>query len=327
VRLDNYTICVTGGLGYIGSHTAKVLKSAGANVIVVDRREVPQNKVEGTTYIKGDYGNPLILERLKNLNINGIVHCAGTSLVGPSLEDPSEYYYNNVVKTIKMLDAFNYLGMKPFIVFSSSAAVYGDNNCLITEGAYLDPINPYGNTKMMIEKILADYSNAYGFKYFAYRYFNAAGADPWSSDLGPEENDTHIIPRIFEAYQQKKPFHLYGRDYNTADGTCVRDYIHVADLALAHLRGCIELGAGSESKVYNLGTGTGYSNQEIIDAFIDEVGAVDITVEDRREGDPDSLVADASLIQEELNWRAEFSDLNTIIKTFKDFYEKYNRLR
>jgi UDP-glucose 4-epimerase len=258
---------------------------------------------------------------MKDIGIDGIVHCAGTSLVGPSIADPGEYYNNNVVKTVLMLDHLSTWDVKPFIVFSSSAAVYGNPvSTPITEDAIPNPINPYGNTKMMIERILHDYGVAHGFRSFIFRYFNAAGADVWGSELGPEPGDTHIIPRIFEAYFAKKPFRLFGTDYATSDGTCVRDYIHVCDIALAHLRACVSLSDGSESKTYNLGTNTGYSNQLIIDTFKDLVGDLEVINEDRREGDPDILVADGSKFAAEQGMTPQFSDMPTIIESFKKYY-------
>lgn len=335
MRLDNLKIAVTGGMGYVGSHTCKSLKAAGARVVSIDRRHVEQNEVEGVEYIFADYSDPEIWHALgqdpvnvkKFGSLDGVVHCAGTSLVGPSVTDPSEYYNNNVIKTIRMLDELRQWEHKPFIVFSSSAAVYGNPLELpIQESSASTPVNPYGNTKMMIERILRDYDTAYGIRSYCFRYFNAAGADVWDSELGPEPGDTHIIPRIFEAKAAGKPFKLFGTDYKTHDGTCVRDYIHVCDLALAHLRACNELIHGDTSRIYNLGTNTGYSNMEIINSFREVVGDIDVVEEPRREGDPDALIADAGKIFFEKKWTTHFSDLETIMKSFKDFYEKHNRL-
>ena len=322
MRLDNTTIVVTGGMGYVGSHTAKCLKAAGAQVIVVDNRHVEQNILKGVEYMVGDYSDLEMWQSLRN-KVDGIIHCAGTSLVGPSVQDPSLYYNNNVAKTISMLDTIKDWSSKPFIVFSSSAAVYGnatDNS--ITEKSLVNPMNPYGNTKMMIERILTDYEMAYGIKSFCYRYFNAAGADIWGTELGPEPDDTHLIPKIFDAYYNKKTFTIYGRDYNTSDGTCVRDYIHVCDLALAHLRACTELVNGSDSKIYNLGTNHGYSNTSVLNTFKQVVGDVKVNFGARREGDPDRLVASPSLIKHELNWKPQFSDMRTIMSSMRKYYEK-----
>jgi len=323
MRLNGLTIAVTGGMGYVGSMTCKSLQGAGANVISIDNRTVEQNRLRGVNYKLGDYADNDILDDLQIAGVTGIVHCAGSSLVGPSISDPSLYYNNNVVKTIKMLDHFKEWCTKPFVVFSSSAATYGDPiNTPIAEDEYLLPINPYGNTKMMIELILKDYDVAYGIKSFCYRYFNAAGADVWDNELGPEPGDTHLIPRIFEAYQQGNVFRLFGTDYDTLDGTCVRDYIHVCDLALAHMTACTELCNGGDSLTYNLGTGAGYSNKQIIDRFNTLVGKVDVHEMERRIGDPDELVANPSFYNMQHNAPLAFSDLDTIINSTKDFYNK-----
>lgn len=327
MRLEGLTIVVTGGMGYVGSHTCKALKAAGATVISVDNRKVEQNRLEGVEYITEDYADDFTLLDFRNRRVNGFVHCAGTSLVGPSVNDPEQYYWNNVQKTMKLLGHIKRWEVKPFIVFSSSAAVYGDPVMVpIDETDLADPINPYGNTKMIIERMITDYGNAYNIKSYMFRYFNAAGADVWDSELGPEPGDTHIIPRIFEAAAgENTHFKLFGTDYDTEDGTCVRDYIHVCDLALAHLRACVELAKGSESKIYNLGTKCGFSNKEILDAFIEFVGPITVIEEERREGDPDSLIADASLIKSELGWEPQFSDIATIMKSFRDYYDKQDR--
>jgi len=326
MRLEGVTILVTGGRGYVGSHTAKSLRAAGAKVYTIDNRYVEQNKVEGTKFYMSNYDDYEILDMMEEFGVDGVVHCAGTSLVGPSVLDPSEYYNNNVVRTIRMLDHMKKWKHKPFIVFSSSAAVYGNPTELpIKESSITKPVNPYGNTKMMIEHILRDYDAAYGMRNFCFRYFNAAGADVWDNELGPEPGDTHLIPRIFEAQMEGKVFSIYGDDYDTPDGTCVRDYIHVCDLALAHLRACEVLSSGGKSKTYNLGTSTGYSNQEVVNAFFKYVTPFDICYRPRRAGDPDSLVADASKFEEEQGQKLAFSDLETIIMSTKDYYEKRNK--
>ena len=248
--------------------------------------------------------------------------------MGPSVLNPADYYDNNVIKTLQMLDHIRQWEVTPFVVFSSSAAVYGDptSGALLSEDSLQNPCNPYGNTKMMIERILHDHDAAYGIRNFCFRYFNAAGADAWHGELGPEPNDTHIIPRIFEAYAAREAFNLYGTDYNTFDGTCVRDYIHVCDIALAHLLACVELSSGSKSRVYNLGTSKGYSNKQLIDSFRETVGPVEVVNVERREGDPDRLVADATAINRDLGWEPKFSDLQMIMETFRAFYKNRGQL-
>jgi len=327
MRLSGLKIAVTGGRGYVGSHTAKSLMAAGAEVFIVDNRYVGQNKVPGTKlYGMGNYDDTVILDNLRDAGVDGVVHCAGTSLVGPSVLDPSEYYNNNVIRTIRMLDHMKEWDKPPFIVFSSSAAVYGEPlETPIIENDDSNPVNPYGNTKMMIERILQDYDTAYGIKSYCFRYFNAAGADVWGSELGPEPGDTHLIPRIFEAYYAERPFELYGTDYDTEDGTCVRDYIHVCDLATAHLTAIGQLAygyTGDGSRIYNLGTNVGYSNGAILNAFMEIVGDVAVIHKPRRAGDPDKLIANANKFTRHTRWTPEFSDLETILTSYRDYYEK-----
>ena len=322
MSLTGKKICVTGGAGFIGSHTAKTLHNAGAHVFVLDCRFTKAGGMYADFFCKNDYSDQNTLDFLQSRNIDGFVHCAGSSLVGPSIKDPGQYYDNNVGKTIKFLEHLSKWDNKPFVVFSSSAATYGiPESVPIKESEPKAPISPYGESKLMIEHILHDFDVAHNIKYFAYRYFNACGADTYQHELGPEPSDTHIIPKIFEAYQSNKAFRMFGTDYNTPDGTCVRDYIHVTDLALAHALACTQLVEGSESKIYNLGTNTGYSNQQLIDAFRKHVADIEVVEAERRIGDPDELIADASLIKQELGWEARYSDLDTIIKDTKLFYE------
>ena len=321
--LEGKKICVTGGAGFIGSHTAKTLHKAGAQVFVLDHRYTKAGGMYADCFCKEDYSDTDTLDFLQRRNIDGFVHCAGSSLVGPSIKDPGQYYDNNVGKTVKFLEHLSQWKIKPFVVFSSSAATYGiPKSVPIKETDSKEPISPYGQSKLMIERILQDFNTAYKIRYFAYRYFNACGADTYDHELGPEPDDTHIIPKIFEAYQNNRAFQMFGTDYNTPDGTCVRDYIHVTDLALAHALACEQLINGSTSKIYNLGTNTGYSNQQLIDAFKKHVDDIDVAEAERRIGDPDELIADASLIKQELGWEAQYSDIDTIVEDTKLFYEK-----
>jgi len=326
MNLRGRKILVTGGRGYIGSHTAKTLIAADAEVFIIDKRYVSKNKVKGTTlYGMGDYDDPEILNNLREKGVDGVVHCAGTSLVGPSVDNPSEYYNNNVIRTIRMLDHLKEWDTPPFVVFSSSAAVYGEpSEVPILETAELRAKSPYGNSKLMIERVLQDYETAYGIRSWCFRYFNAVGAAMPTSNLGPEEGDTHIIPRIFDAYYNNKPFKLYGTGYNTPDGTCIRDYVHVEDIATAHMTACHYLASGNQSKIYNLGTGTGYSNSEILTAFTNIIGPVDIRIEGQRTGDPDQLIASSSKFTADTKWLPQFSDVTTILTSYRDYYEKRN---
>lgn len=322
LRLQGKKICVTGGAGFIGSHTAKTLHREGAQVYVLDNRYTKAGGTYADWFCKHDYSDQDTLSFLQQKGVDGFVHCAGSSLVGPSMKDPGLYYDNNVGKTIKFLEHLSKWDNKPFVVFSSSAATYGIPKSIpVKENDPKDPISPYGESKLMIEHILEDFDNAYGIKHFCYRYFNACGADAYDHELGPEPGDTHIIPKIFEAYQNGDAFNMFGTDYNTPDGTCVRDYIHVTDLALAHALACEQLAKGSDSKIYNLGTNKGYSNQDLINSFKQHVGNIEVNNAERRIGDPDELIADASLIKQELGWEARYSDLDTIIKDTKLFYE------
>jgi len=325
--LKDLTICVTGGAGFVGSHTAKTLKAAGARVIVLDRRRLPLPDTIYDQFLHDDFAEERVLDYLQGMNVDGFVHCAGTSLVGPSIKNPSEYYNNNVLKNIQFLDHLKEWKRKPFIVFSSSAATYGNPvNIPIKETDPQLPINPYGETKLIMEKLLRDYDRAYNIRSYSLRYFNACGADVWGTELGPEDGDTHIIPRLFT----NNPFHLFGDDYNTPDGTCVRDYIHVSDLALAHCK-AVEALSGSEinfphgrpSACYNLGTNTGISNRELIEAYKKYVGELTVITGPRREGDPDELVADGKQFQLDHHWKPAYSDLETIITSTKAWYDKH----
>lgn len=334
MNLTGLTMVVTGSNGFIGSHTAKLLMDSGAKVIGIDRRFGPMDEI---TY-RGEYNNYSLLSRIRDeVYVDGIVHCAGTSLVGPSVLDPSEYYNNNVAKTVSMLDTIRKWGNIPFVVFSSSAAVYGspeftfvDSDALLTERSPIKPCSPYGQTKAMIETILADYSKAYDIDSFSLRYFNACGA---FGELGPEKGDTHLIPKMFEAFYNKRTFKMYGDDYNTHDGTCVRDYVHVQDIARAHVTACAALGCGAldvdttGASIYNLGLGNGYSNMDVLKEFEQVMYTpggelLDWCWEERRDGDPDTLVAHGGKFCVDFDFHYEHSDLTSIIQTTKDFYEQ-----
>jgi len=321
MRLEGMSIVVTGGMGFVGSHTVKSLRSMGAYVITLDRRLVEGREKLCNKFIQGDYGSKEVLDQLHEHRPHGIVHCAGSSLVGPSIKDPSDYYNNNVANTLTMLDHIKEWQWKPFIVFSSSAAVYGDPiGTPIDEDTPKYPISPYGRSKLMIEELLNDYSVAYGIRSHSLRYFNACGADVWDHELGPEAFDTHLIPQMFSAICNDHPFTLYGTDYDTPDGTCIRDYIHVCDLALAHGTSCEALQQGAETGSYNLGTNQGYSNLEIINRFGELVANLKVFNDVRRPGDPDRLIADANLYQSKFNWKPNFSTIDSIISSTNEYY-------
>jgi len=309
-------VVITGAFGFIGSHTAKTFKEAGYYVIGVDRTiTIPEAAHYIDNMLIADYTD-VAATAAKTNNADAIIHCAGTSLVGPSMTNPGEYYNNNVSKTNILLDQLH--GWPGKIVFSSSAATYG-NYCSnpISESSDQEPMNPYGWSKLMCEQVIADHCNAHGYKGIALRYFNACGADA-SGALGHTIDATHIIPRILGAYQNKKSFVLNGNDYDTADGTCIRDYLHVTDIAQAHLESvCLaESFNPGRFEAYNLGTGHGYSNKEIINACSQTVGEkIDVEIGPRREGDPDKLVAESIKFKTLTSWRPRNSTIENIVAT------------
>jgi UDP-glucose-4-epimerase GalE len=319
-------VIVTGGCGYIGSHVARAFKQHGDQVILIDRvyRQHTMKGIDG--YVHNDFASSVGLSAIVMHEPDIIVHCAGTSLVGPSIENPAEYYDNNVSKTITMLNVIKDMPKKPVILFSSSASVYGVPERLpIDEQCAIKPISPYGRTKGMIESILRDYSFAYDITSMCFRYFNAAGAEPFNSDLGQEPGATHIIARALEASIAQKAFMINGNNFNTSDGTCVRDYIHVWDLAIAHIQAASYLlddypQAGAH--IVNLGTNSGISNKEIASYIKQKYGLLDIQYAGRRAGDPDTLIADARAAKELLLWQPEYSDIQTIIDSAYRWYTR-----
>jgi len=317
------TVLVTGATGYIGSHVCKHLKDAGYRVVGVDLVERDHTLSYMDFLINEDYYGQGVTNFLNDEPVHAVVHCAGTSLVGPSVQNPAEYYTNNVAKTAMFLDVLRRLPHPPVVVFSSSAAVYGNPEVdSITENTAWNPMSPYGQSKAMIELMLTDMCRAYGMTAMSLRYFNACGADIEDSKLGQAPGATHIIARLLESVRDNKEFTLYGNDYNTPDGTCIRDYIHVDDLAEAHMMAiqyCMSFDQNNHY-ILNLGSGHGYSNQEIIDAVNKHVGNVDCAIGARREGDPDRLVASNQLAAVTLGWRPEHSDLETIILSAWKWY-------
>jgi UDP-glucose 4-epimerase len=319
-------ILVTGGAGYIGSHAARLFLRRGHDVVVLDNLSrghaaaAPAGRL-----IVGDLTNrPLLDGVLDRYDIEAVVHFAAFTYVGESVRKPSLYYHNNLVTTIDLLDAMRRCDVKRF-VFSSTAAVYGTPERVpISEDAPLRPINPYGQAKLAVEAVLADYAVAYGLGYTALRYFNAAGACP-DALLGEDHDpETHLIPIVLQAAQGRRSgIDVFGTDYPTADGTCVRDYIHVEDLADAHLRALesIEMGRG---RAYNLGTGRGHSVREVIDTCQEVTGcAIPVRYGKRRAGDPATLVASAERARQELGWRPRYQNLRTIIETAWRWHESH----
>lgn len=286
------TVIVTGSAGYIGGQTALLLKDAGHYVYGIDRREPPRHLLGVVDeFLLQDFSSDVALSRIIAKQPDAIIHCAGTSLVGPSVKDPAEYYNNNVVNTLKLLDVVRRSLPKTRIIFSSSAATYGEPVMLpINEVDPTDPVSPYGESKLMIDKMLEAYHRAYGLDYVSFRYFNACGADS-KARHGQEPGATHIIARVLESIRDQREFVLNGIDYPTPDGTCVRDYVHVEDIARAH---ALALHHKIPAGVYNLGSNAGTSNREIIDAAQQVTGnAVVIQLGQPRPGDPPVLTASA----------------------------------
>ena len=312
-------ILVTGGAGYIGSHTVRLLEKTGSRVIVYDNLATGhQAAVKNSVFVKGDiFDSERLTDTIKRYNISSVVHFAASSLVGVSMVKPQDYYHNNVAGTLNLLDVLLENGVKK-LVFSSTAAVYGEpEKSLITEESIKNPTNVYGRTKLIMENAMADYSRAYGLTYIALRYFNACGADA-AGDIGEDHQpETHLIPLVLKACQGKtKGLSIFGEDYPTKDGTCVRDYIHVNDLGQAHVLALAALYNGHGSDVYNLGNGNGFTVREIIAAAEAVTGlAVPQTVAARRAGDPAVLVAGADKIRQDLGWQPQYTDIKQIIAT------------
>jgi len=287
------TVVVTGVAGYIGGQTALLLKDADHRVIGIDRRPLPAH-LNGVCdrFIQEDFASTHALSAIVLERPDAVVHCAGTSLVGPSIANPAEYYENNVVKTFELLNLIRKALPRTKFVYSSSAATYGEPVMLpIHEVDPAEPVSPYGQSKLMIDMMLESYHRAYDLNSVSFRYFNACGADPQGRH-GQEPNATHIIARVLEAIRDNQEFVLYGKDYPTADGTCIRDYVHVADIARAHrLAICHDVPSG----VYNLGSNEGTSNQEIISAAERITGQkLKVVLGEARPGDPPQLTASAA---------------------------------
>ncbi len=312
------TILVVGGAGYIGSHMVKMLLGRGYGVTTLDNLSTGyRDAVLGGEFIHGDLADRTLLDKVfSEHRIDGVMHFASFIQVGESVQNPAKYYENNVVNTLNLLNAMVAHDVKRFI-FSSSAAVYGEPiRVPIDETHPKNPINPYGRSKWIVEQILADYDRAHALKSVCLRYFNAAGADP-DGQLGERhEPETHLIPLVLQAASgRRESVQVFGRDYDTPDGTCIRDYVHVTDLCEAHLLAMDRLLKGGSSAAFNLGNGNGFSVQEMIDTAC-KVTDKDIQVNDapRREGDPARLVADATLARKELSWNPCYDELETIVR-------------
>ncbi|UOE94958.1 UDP-glucose 4-epimerase GalE [Alkalihalobacillus sp. LMS39] len=312
------TILVTGGAGYIGSHTALYLQQQNEDVIILDNlQKGHQEAVLNTPFYKGDLRDEAVLDEIfTKHNITSVIHFAANSLVGESVTAPLEYYENNVIGSYTLVKKMVEHNVKQ-IVFSSTAATYGEPESVpIQESDPTIPTNPYGETKLAIEKLLKWADGAYGLKSVCLRYFNAAGADP-EGRIGEDHTpESHLIPLVLQvALGQRETIKIFGDDYPTEDGSCVRDYIHVMDLAQAHYLALKKLETTNESGIYNLGNGTGFSVKEVIDVCR-EVTKKEIKAEiaERRAGDPAVLIASSEKAKQELGWKPNYADLNQIIE-------------
>ncbi|MEA2894840.1 MAG: hypothetical protein QOJ84_455 [Bradyrhizobium sp.] len=327
---DRPAVLVTGGAGYIGSHCCRALDAAGYHPVVYDNFSTGHRSFVTGSLITGDLRDGARLAHaFARHDIVAVMHFAASSLVGESVVDPRKYYINNLTGTLSLLDAMREAGCHR-LVFSSTGAVYGNADSKALPESYpCEPINPYGASKWMIERILADYRGAYGLGSFCLRYFNASGADA-SGGIGEKrEHETHLIPRAMMALQGHIPdFAVFGDDYDTPDGTPIRDYIHVTDLAAAHILALKLLMQGHCGGAYNLGTGAGFSVREILAAIAAETGReVPHVIKPRRPGDPACLVADPTAARETLQFCPKHSGLATIVRTAWAWHQQAHPLK
>ena len=323
-------ILVTGGAGYIGSHTSKLLLKKGYDVVILDSLELGHRDVlrflPGAKFVQGDIGDgALVSQMIQDYGIDSAIHFAAYASVPESVAQPIKYYQNNIVKTLTLFDALVAGGVK-HVLFSSSAATFGETKYIpIDENHPQFPTNPYGQTKLDAEHILHWYDVAFGLKSISLRYFCAAGADP-EGELGEDHTpETHMIPlTLFAALGRRPDIKMFGTDYPTPDGTGIRDYIHVTDLGTAHILGLEALKNGAATTAYNLGNGKGYSVKEVIETGRKVTGREIVAIPaPRRPGDPAELVATSAKIERELGWKPQFGDLETIMRTAYEWFEKH----
>ena len=326
IRGVTKAVLVTGGAGYVGSHTCKLLAKNGYLPITVDRHFREGLKSFGPNH---NLQLPQEIDRLdeiiKRYNISSCIHFAGSTSVPESVENPSLYYKNNFVLTLSLLDKLIACGVKTF-VYSSSAATYGDPGmALAKEIDQAKPISAYGGSKLMIEMMCKDYMTAYGLSSVGLRYFNAAGADP-EGEIGElREKETHIVPLAIAAARQGKTFKMFGDKYKTHDGTCVRDYVHVMDLADAHIKALNYASENLTSEIFNLGSGAPASNKQLLDAVQKYTGKMNIEVYGNRPGDPPYLVADITKAKEILGWQPTQSSIDNVVATAVQWYNKTHK--
>lgn len=323
---NSIMILIVGGAGYIGAHVNKHLNINQYETVVFDNLSYGHKEfVKWGIFERGDLGNKDDIRRVfEKYPITAVMHFAAFTYVGESVEDPQKYYLNNVCNTLNLLKVMMEFDVKKF-VFSSTCATYGEPiEIPITETHPQAPISPYGRGKLMIENILSDYSNAYDLKYVSLRYFNAAGADH-DSEIGESHDpESHLIPLILDAASGKRDsISIFGTDYDTFDGTCIRDYIHVSDLADAHLKALQYLEKGGKSDFFNLGNGDGFSVLEVIDKAREITGReINFIPDKRRPGDPPVLVGSSEKIRKVLNWKPKYNDLSLILSTAWKWHEK-----
>lgn len=325
----NQTILVTGGAGYIGSHAALALKKAGYGVIILDNlsyghQEIVDDVLQVKLIIGDTSDRPLLDKLFTTHKIDAVMHFAAYIAVGESVNEPGKYYTNNVASTLNLLEAMVSHGINK-VVFSSTCAVYGmPKEVPMTENHPHNPLSPYAASKDMVERILTDFDTAFELKSVAFRYFNACGADPGGS-LGEDHTpETHLIPlALLTALKKRDSLYIFGTDYDTPDGTCVRDYIHVNDLADAHVLGLEYLLAGGKSEVFNLGNGNGFSVREVIETAREVTGLEIPAIEsDRRPGDAPILVGSSEKVRTMLGWNPNYADLKKIISHAWQWHQK-----
>ena len=320
-------ILIVGGAGYIGSHMNKLLNRSGYRTVVFDNLVYGSREfVKWGEFVLGDLADKdQIRLCFRKYPIDVVMHFSAFAYVGQSVTDPARYYVNNVANTLNLLEVMREERNVRYFIFSSSCATYGiPEGIPITEDNPQKPVNPYGRSKLMIEEILKDYDKAYGIKHVNLRYFNAAGADP-EGDIGERHNpETHLIPlTIYAALGINRDVKIFGTDYSTRDGTCIRDYIHVTDLADAHVKAMEYLRTREESDSFNLGNGNGYSVREIIET-VKRISKRDFEVveAERRDGDPPVLVGSSRKATEILGWRPQYADIETIVETAYRWHSK-----
>jgi len=319
-------ILVTGGAGYIGSHTVDLLQKEGYEVVVFDNLVYGHKEAVSCPLVVGDLLDKKAVRKVFEENkFTAVIHFAAYALAGESMSKPGKYFENNILGGLNLLEAMKDFGVK-YIVFSSTCAVYGYPEKLpVTESSPLNPVSVYGESKLTFEKILRWYDEIYGIKNICLRYFNAAGADLEGRIGEDHQPETHIIPlAIKTALGQQKEFTLFGDDYPTPDGTCIRDYIHVLDLASAHIKALEFLQKENRSDIFNVGTGNGYSNKQILE-MVKKISGVDfpIKIAPRRPGDPAAIWADNKKIKKVLGWQPKYSDLEIIIRSAWKWHQSH----